>query len=410
MHGDYIVTALDGGKRTRREFKGEVKVIGAAHRRTHREVHDGAAARLVRHRRARHPSLGREAEVPDGVIAIASAGPRPYGTNGGLDEEDPRSRARRCVPDCVRRRHQVLDERRQHHRPTTGSAKRSRTPAAPTGRAARAWTTAPAAIRAAARPGTAGGGAGTRQIRRHPRRMQRSGRPVSSSSLLCYCPATGMATIDFDFQRYVERRRGAREAEAREGAHYAYAGDLKLLRTLERLRPVTMALEATVRLWRSAARAELLAGAVKASQTEQPLVHALVARCAERLHVTPPTVYVAANNRGREAHTLGTEDEHYVVLVGRARRRAHRGRAHRRHRAAVRAHPEPARAAVDGAVLPGALRQPLRALDRRAGAGGAAQLGTARRGHLRSRGASVHARHRRVGGGADQERRRARST
>jgi hypothetical protein len=26
MHGDYIVTALDGGKRSRREFKGEVKV------------------------------------------------------------------------------------------------------------------------------------------------------------------------------------------------------------------------------------------------------------------------------------------------------------------------------------------------------------------------------------------------
>ena len=125
-----------------------------------------------------------------------------------------------------------------------------------------------------------------------------------------------MATIDFDFQRYVERRRGAREAQAREGAHYAYAGDLRYLRTLERLRPVKMALEATVRLWRSAARAELLAGAIKASQREQPLVHALGERCAERLHVTAPTIYVAVNNRGREAHTLGTEDEAYVVVSG----------------------------------------------------------------------------------------------
>ena len=34
--------------------------------------------------------------------------------------------------------------------------------------------------------------------------------------------------VDFDFQRYVERRRGAREAQAREGAAYAYAGDLRL--------------------------------------------------------------------------------------------------------------------------------------------------------------------------------------
>jgi Zn-dependent protease with chaperone function len=122
--------------------------------------------------------------------------------------------------------------------------------------------------------------------------------------------------IDFDFQRYVERRRGAREAQAREGAHYAYAGDLRLLRTLERLRPVTLALEATVRLWRSAARAELLAGAVKASEREQAVVHRLGQRCAERLHVAAPTIYVALQNRGREAYTLGTDDEHYVVLSG----------------------------------------------------------------------------------------------
>ena len=125
-----------------------------------------------------------------------------------------------------------------------------------------------------------------------------------------------MATIDFDFQRYVERRRGAREAQAREGAGYAYAFDLRLLRTLDRLRPVKMALEATVRLWRSAARAELLAGAIKASQKEQPTVYQLGERCAERLHVAAPTIYVAVNNRGREAHTLGTDDECYVVLSG----------------------------------------------------------------------------------------------
>jgi Zn-dependent protease with chaperone function len=125
-----------------------------------------------------------------------------------------------------------------------------------------------------------------------------------------------MATIDFDFQRYVERRKGAREAQAHEGASYAYAYDLRLLRTLDRLRPVKMALEATVRLWRSAARAELLGGAVKASQREQAAVYALGERCAERLHVAAPTIYVAINNRGREAHTLGTDDECYVVLSG----------------------------------------------------------------------------------------------
>ena len=122
--------------------------------------------------------------------------------------------------------------------------------------------------------------------------------------------------IDFDFQRYVERRRGAQQAQAREGAHYAYAGDLRLLRTLDRLRPVKMALEATVRLWRSAARAELLAGAIKASQREQAGVYTLGERCAARLHIAAPTIYVAPNNRAREAHTLGTGDEQYVVPSG----------------------------------------------------------------------------------------------
>lgn len=125
-----------------------------------------------------------------------------------------------------------------------------------------------------------------------------------------------MATIDFDFQRYVERRKGAREAQAREGAAYAYAYDLRLLRTLDRLKPVKLALEATVRLWRSAARAELLAGAVKASQKEQATVYRLGERCAERLHIAAPTIYVALADRGRTAHTLGTDDEYYVVLSG----------------------------------------------------------------------------------------------
>ena len=34
-----------------------------------------------------------------------------------------------------------------------------------------------------------------------------------------------MASFDFDFQRYVERRKGVREAETREGSAYAYRGE-----------------------------------------------------------------------------------------------------------------------------------------------------------------------------------------
>jgi Zn-dependent protease with chaperone function len=123
-----------------------------------------------------------------------------------------------------------------------------------------------------------------------------------------------MPSVDFDFQRYVERRKGAREAEAREGAAYAYAYDLRLLRGLDRLRPAKLALEATVRLWRSAARAELLAGATKATLKQEASVHAAGQRCAERLHVAAPDIYVTPAAPDIAAHTLGTADEAYVVL------------------------------------------------------------------------------------------------
>jgi Zn-dependent protease with chaperone function len=102
----------------------------------------------------------------------------------------------------------------------------------------------------------------------------------------------------------------------REGAAYAYAGDLRLLRALDRVRPVKLALEATERLWRSTARAQMLAGAVKTSAREQPEVHAIAARCAEALHIAAPPVYVATQHPGLEAHTFGTDDESYVVLDG----------------------------------------------------------------------------------------------
>src|SRR4051794_7406041 len=125
---------------------------------------------------------------------------------------------------------------------------------------------------------------------------------------------TGMSKVDLDFQRYVERRKGAREAQAREGAAYAYAGDLKVLRTLERMRPVRLAVEATGRLWRSAARAELLDGATRVSPQALPEVHAAVTKCAQALHIAVPTVYVSERLPSGRVQTLGNNDEAFVVV------------------------------------------------------------------------------------------------
>ncbi len=122
-----------------------------------------------------------------------------------------------------------------------------------------------------------------------------------------------MPAIDFDFQRYVARRKGLRAAQVREGAAYAYPGDVRLLRTLDKLRPVQLALDETVRLWGHVARAELLGPALRASPERFAHVHKAVRRCAEILHIPTPAVYVTPQPGG--VLTLGTDEESYIVLA-----------------------------------------------------------------------------------------------
>lgn len=122
-----------------------------------------------------------------------------------------------------------------------------------------------------------------------------------------------MAAYDFDFQRYVARRKGARAAEQREGAAYAYAGDLRVRRVLARLRPVTLALEQAARLWQATARAELLATAVRANEREFPRVMTALGRAARALHVEPPPLYVTPHVE-LTAHSFGTDEAPQLLL------------------------------------------------------------------------------------------------
>jgi hypothetical protein len=133
-----------------------------------------------------------------------------------------------------------------------------------------------------------------------------------------------MADVELDFRKYVERKKGAREAEAREGAAYAYGGDVKILRTLDKLRPVRLALEATVRLWKTAAREELLGGAVRASQLREPQVYEVARLCAERLHVEEPPVFVVPEAPD-PVRAAGTNEEPCIVVSGALFRAASEG-------------------------------------------------------------------------------------
>jgi Zn-dependent protease with chaperone function len=127
-------------------------------------------------------------------------------------------------------------------------------------------------------------------------------------------------SVDLDFQRYIERKKGARDAQTREGAAYAYSGDLRVKNTLFSLRPVRMAVEATGRLWKSVARAELLENSLQVSPEQLPRVDALIEQAARTLHIPRPPVFVSArlaaskDGSATHAHTLGTDDDPYIVL------------------------------------------------------------------------------------------------
>ena len=124
-------------------------------------------------------------------------------------------------------------------------------------------------------------------------------------------------SVDLDFQRYIERKKGARDAQMREGAAYAYGGDVRYRSTLDSIRPVRMAVEAAVRLWQSSARTELLAQAQRVSPDHHAKLDAVVERAARVLHIERPEVYLSAAPLAAPGiHTLGTDEDACILLDG----------------------------------------------------------------------------------------------
>ena len=119
--------------------------------------------------------------------------------------------------------------------------------------------------------------------------------------------------VDFDFTRWIAMRRGSMEQQAREGAAYAFSGELKFRRTLGMARPVTMALEATTRLWRDVARTELLGTAVKVSDQQYPRVFEAAKAAGAALRVRVPVVF-AAPTQSIKVKVLGTDDAPHLIV------------------------------------------------------------------------------------------------
>ena len=103
------------------------------------------------------------------------------------------------------------------------------------------------------------------------------------------------------------------EQSAREGAVYAFAGERRFRRTLAMARPVTMALEATTRLWRDVARTELLGTAVKVTDQQYPRVFEAAKRAGAALNVRVPVIF-AAPTESIKVKVLGTDDAPHLIV------------------------------------------------------------------------------------------------
>lgn len=119
--------------------------------------------------------------------------------------------------------------------------------------------------------------------------------------------------IDFDFARWLAARRGAMEQSAREGAAYAFAGERTFRRTLVMARPVTIALEATTRLWRDVARTELLSTAQRVTDEQYPRVYRAAKTAGAALRVKVPVIF-AAPSSSIKVKVLGTEDAPHLIV------------------------------------------------------------------------------------------------
>lgn len=121
---------------------------------------------------------------------------------------------------------------------------------------------------------------------------------------------------EFDFQQYVDRKKSPGGGKAERGGFgdYAFSGDLRVLRQIERLTPVRMVVEATIRLWKSFQKNEMLGTSVKLSRRQFPHLHDLVVECSEILDIPVPTVYVA-QSADINAGTYGTNQESFIFLT-----------------------------------------------------------------------------------------------
>ncbi|HLK37381.1 MAG TPA: M48 family metallopeptidase, partial [Polyangiaceae bacterium] len=119
-----------------------------------------------------------------------------------------------------------------------------------------------------------------------------------------------------DFEAFVARKRAEHDtaSSARTAGHeYTYSFDRQSRIAFENTKPVALAVEASVRLFKQIGKHQLLGQAVKVSDRQFPRIHGLTKRACDVLGIAKPQVFVVNDPRFNAA-TYGTNDDSFVLV------------------------------------------------------------------------------------------------
>jgi Zn-dependent protease with chaperone function len=118
-----------------------------------------------------------------------------------------------------------------------------------------------------------------------------------------------------DFDAFVARKRAERVGGGAEttGHEYTYSFDRQSRVAFENTKPVALAVEASVRLFKQLGRHQLLGHAVRVSDRQFPRIHEITRRACRTLQIREPQVFVV-NNPTFNAGTLGTNDDSFILI------------------------------------------------------------------------------------------------
>jgi Zn-dependent protease with chaperone function len=118
-----------------------------------------------------------------------------------------------------------------------------------------------------------------------------------------------------DFNTFVERKRAERAGGGPEtsGHEYSYILDRQTRAAFERMKPVELAVAATVRVFKQVGKSQMLGNAVKVSDRQFPRIYNIVKACSDKLHIVQPTIYIV-NEPHLNAATFGTNDDSFIMV------------------------------------------------------------------------------------------------